>query len=124
VAGSGAQRRAAGRGRGDPARRAAADRDEDLFEAELSDGDNPALVAELRQLIARNPLRERPGRCSCGRCTPPGGRPRRWRLFEEARTLLADELGTDPSPELTETAHGGAALGGRPKTRRRALPRS
>ncbi|MEV6608087.1 BTAD domain-containing putative transcriptional regulator [Kutzneria sp. NPDC051319] len=95
---------------------------EDLFEAELSAGDNPALVAELRQLIARNPLRERPRSLLMRALYAAGRQAEALEVFEEARTLLADELGTDPSPELTETHMAVLRSEAGPKTRRRALP--
>ncbi|EWM09794.1 AfsR/SARP family transcriptional regulator [Kutzneria sp. 744] len=73
---------------------------EDLFEAELAAGDNPALVAELRQLIARNPLRERPpvtAHAGALRRRPTGRG--RWKVFEESPHAAGRRPRPDPSPE-------------------------
>jgi len=94
---------------------------EDLFEAELAAGDNPGLIAELRQAITRSPLRERPRALLMRALYAAGRQAEALEVFEEARTLLADELGADPSPELAET-HMAVLRSQGPKTRRRALP--
>jgi predicted ATPase/DNA-binding SARP family transcriptional activator len=94
---------------------------EDLFDAELATGDNPGAIAELRQLIGRNPLRERPRALLMRALYAAGRQAEALEVFEEVRTLLADELGTDPSPELAETHM--AVLRSEPQqSRRRALP--
>ncbi|MCP2343033.1 AfsR/SARP family transcriptional regulator [Actinomadura rupiterrae] len=69
-------------------------------EADLALGRHDAAVAELRDLIARHPLRE-DLRALLVRALAAGGRQAEALAFyEETRVLLADELGADPSPEL------------------------
>ncbi|WP_030924699.1 BTAD domain-containing putative transcriptional regulator [Streptosporangium amethystogenes] len=72
---------------------------EDLVEAELALPEGTS-IAELRQLAAENPLRERLwGQLM--RALHASGQPAAaLAVFDEARRLLADELGADPSPEL------------------------
>ncbi|MEV5310293.1 BTAD domain-containing putative transcriptional regulator [Streptomyces sp. NPDC052610] len=72
----------------------------DRIEADLALGGGPELVAELRALLAAHPLRERlHGQLM--RALHAAGRPAEaLTVYEEARRRLADELGTDPSPEL------------------------
>jgi predicted ATPase/DNA-binding SARP family transcriptional activator len=73
---------------------------EDRVEAELALGGDPGLVAELEQLVATYPLRERL-RGQLMRAMYAAGRPAEaLAVFEEARRTLAEELGTDPSAEL------------------------
>ncbi|MFC0543113.1 BTAD domain-containing putative transcriptional regulator [Kutzneria chonburiensis] len=93
---------------------------EDLFEAELAAGDNPGLIAELRQAVARNPLRERQRALLMRALYAAGRQAEALEVFEEARTLLADELGADPSPELAETHL--AVLRSQDRPKKRALP--
>ncbi|MFJ8824519.1 BTAD domain-containing putative transcriptional regulator [Streptomyces sp. NPDC102467] len=74
---------------------------QDRIEADLSLGCDADLVAEVRELIARNPLGERLYGLLM-RALHAAGRPAEaLHAFEEARRVLADELGTDPSPELS-----------------------
>jgi predicted ATPase/DNA-binding SARP family transcriptional activator len=73
---------------------------EDRVEAELTLGGPPTLVAELEQLVAAYPLRERL-RGQLMRALSAGGRQAEaLAVFEEARRTLAEELGADPSAEL------------------------
>ncbi|MFI1192110.1 BTAD domain-containing putative transcriptional regulator [Micromonospora sp. NPDC020750] len=73
---------------------------EDRIEAELALGGHAALVAELRQLVAAHPLRERP-RGQLIRALSASGRPAEALAeFEDARRTLAEELGADPSAAL------------------------
>ncbi len=72
---------------------------EDLYDARPGD----VSVTELRTLVAAYPLRERL-RGQLMRALHATGRPAEALAeFEDTRRLLADELGTDPSPELAAT---------------------
>ncbi|MFI7387010.1 BTAD domain-containing putative transcriptional regulator [Streptomyces sp. NPDC049813] len=74
---------------------------QDRIEADLAQGAAADLVAEVRELIARNPLGERLYGLLM-RAMHAAGRPAEaLRVYDEARQVLADELGTDPSPELS-----------------------
>ncbi|WP_406006565.1 tetratricopeptide repeat protein [Streptomyces sp. NBC_00637] len=89
---------------------------QDRVEADLRLGGGPDLVPELRGLLTAHPLSERLyGQLM--RALHASGRPAEaLTVFEEARRALADELGADPSPELTalhlELLRGGGS--GRP----------
>jgi predicted ATPase/DNA-binding SARP family transcriptional activator len=74
---------------------------EDRVEAELGLGTATGqLVAELRDLVGAHPLRERP-RALLMRALYAAGRPAEaLSAFEDARRVFAEELGTDPSPEM------------------------
>ena len=73
---------------------------EDLAEARLALGEHVALVAELGELLARHPLRERL-RAAHMRALARSGRPgEALESYRELRGRLADELGLDPGPEL------------------------
>ncbi|WP_399889494.1 ATP-binding protein [Streptomyces sp. BBFR51] len=78
---------------------------QDRVEADLALGGGPELVPELRGLLATHPLSERLyGQLM--RALHAGGRPAEaLTVFEEARRTLAEQLGTDPSPELS-ALHG------------------
>lgn len=73
---------------------------EDYAEVRLARGDHRDLVAELPEIVAAHPLRERlrgqlmQALYGCGRQAEA------IEVFEDARRTLADELGLDPSPEL------------------------
>lgn len=74
---------------------------QDRIEADLRLGGGPELVPELRALLRDHPLSERLyGQLM--RALHAGGRPAEaLTVYEEARRTLADELGADPSPELS-----------------------
>ncbi|MGQ4596831.1 BTAD domain-containing putative transcriptional regulator [Nocardia sp. R6R-6] len=75
---------------------------EDRAEAALALGDHRGVVATLPELVAAHPLRER-ARALLMRGLYAGGRQAQaLELFEQGRQLLADELGADPSAELTQ----------------------
>jgi predicted ATPase/DNA-binding SARP family transcriptional activator len=73
---------------------------EDHAEARLSLGEFREAVPELRELVAANPLRERARGLLMRSLYASGRQAEALADFEEIRTLLADELGTDPSPGL------------------------
>jgi predicted ATPase/DNA-binding SARP family transcriptional activator len=73
---------------------------EDHAEAELALGGRPELVAELEQLVAAYPLRERLRGLLMRALYADGRQAEALAVFEQARRTLAEELGTDPSPEL------------------------
>ncbi|WP_254910207.1 ATP-binding protein [Micromonospora sp. NBS 11-29] len=73
---------------------------EDRIEAELRTGRPELLVAELDELTAAHPLRERLAALHL-RTLAAAGRPAEALAgYERVRARLADELGVDPSPEL------------------------
>ncbi|SDZ41134.1 Predicted ATPase [Amycolatopsis xylanica] len=75
---------------------------EDRIEAELTLGQHRDLVAELQEIVAANPLRERP-RAQLMRALHGSGRQAdALAAYDDARRTLADELGADPGPELAE----------------------
>ncbi|MFD5648575.1 BTAD domain-containing putative transcriptional regulator [Streptomyces sp. NPDC127039] len=74
---------------------------QDRIEADLALGGGPELVPELRALLSAHPLSERLyGQLM--RALHAGGRPAEaLTVYEEARRTLAEQLGADPSPELS-----------------------
>ncbi|MEU4623716.1 BTAD domain-containing putative transcriptional regulator [Actinoplanes sp. NPDC023801] len=80
---------------------------EDRHEAEIALRSLiPSSITELRDLIAAHPLRERP-RALLMRALTAAGRPAEaLAAYEDARRTLADELGADPSPELSALHRG------------------
>ncbi|PSL57510.1 putative ATPase [Saccharothrix carnea] len=76
---------------------------EDGAAADLACGPADHLVAELTDLAARHPLRERL-QALLLRALVAAGRPAEaLAAYEEIRRRFADELGADPGPELRET---------------------
>jgi predicted ATPase/DNA-binding SARP family transcriptional activator len=74
---------------------------EDRVDADLRLGRGAGLVTELTSLVAEYPLRERLVGALM-RALSSAGRPAEaLTVYERAREALADELGTDPSPELS-----------------------
>ncbi|MFF4256086.1 BTAD domain-containing putative transcriptional regulator [Streptomyces sp. NPDC001663] len=90
---------------------------QDRIEADLALGGGPELVPELRALLSDHPLSERLyGQLM--RALHAGGRPAQaLAVYEEARRALADELGADPSPELS-ALHQELLRGAEPERRR------
>lgn len=75
---------------------------EDRVEADLALGAHGPLIAELRELVAAHPLRER-SRGQLMRALAALGRSAEALAeFEDARQTLAEQLGTGPSAELAE----------------------
>ncbi|MFC9338321.1 BTAD domain-containing putative transcriptional regulator [Streptomyces sp. NPDC057020] len=73
---------------------------EALAEARLDAGEHDLLAGELAELVARHPLRERLRAVQLRALYRAGRQSEALAGYEELRTLLADELGLDPSPEL------------------------
>jgi predicted ATPase/DNA-binding SARP family transcriptional activator len=76
---------------------------EDRIEADLAVEPGPALVAELEGLVTANPLRERLRSLLMRALQAEGRRAEALTAYEDARRLLAEELGSDPGRELQET---------------------
>ena len=68
--------------------------------ADLAVGHDAELVAELRTLVAQHPLRERFHGLLMEALYRGGRQADALAVFREARAVLAEELGVDPSPEL------------------------
>ncbi|MFJ8166156.1 BTAD domain-containing putative transcriptional regulator [Streptomyces sp. NPDC096136] len=73
---------------------------EDRIEAELRLGGHRDAVAELRELTGRHPLRERLAALLIRALSAEGGQAEALAVYEETRSRLAEELGSDPSAEL------------------------
>jgi predicted ATPase/DNA-binding SARP family transcriptional activator len=98
-----------------------ADAADDHVEARLALGRAEDVLAELRETVAAQPLRERP-RAQLVRALAAAGRPAdALAAFEDARRTLADELGADPGPDLAE-AHLAVLRGETEKPAISALP--
>lgn len=75
---------------------------EDRWDAEIATGGAPAAALELPRLVAGEPLRERPTgllMLALHRC---GRHAEALTAYENLRHRLADELGVDPGPELSD----------------------
>ncbi|MFI6521113.1 AfsR/SARP family transcriptional regulator [Spirillospora sp. NPDC050679] len=73
---------------------------EDRADAELSLGEASAQIAELEALVAAHPLRERPRGLLMRALHAAGRTAEALHSYEQARRILAERLGADPSPEL------------------------
>ncbi|MEU0464534.1 BTAD domain-containing putative transcriptional regulator [Amycolatopsis sp. NPDC006131] len=73
---------------------------EDRAEADLAVGESRAVIGELTELCAAHPLRERPRVLLMRALAANGRQAEALTVFADARRVLADELGADPSPEL------------------------
>ncbi|MEV6427982.1 BTAD domain-containing putative transcriptional regulator [Nocardia sp. NPDC051463] len=74
---------------------------EDRYEAEIRLGRGSELVAELTEEVARNPLRERLVAALMRALAAAGRGAEALTVYQRAREALAEELGVDPSPELS-----------------------
>ncbi|MDO3647416.1 BTAD domain-containing putative transcriptional regulator [Nocardia mangyaensis] len=75
---------------------------EDCYDAEIRLGRGAELVAELTDLVAAHPVRERLVGALMRALGAAGRGAEALVVFQKAREALADELGADPSPELSE----------------------
>src|SRR5688500_16687278 len=73
---------------------------EDAAELRLRLGEHAAVATELGPLVAEHPLRERLRGCLIRALHGAGRQREALDSYQELRTLLADELGLDPGPEL------------------------
>jgi predicted ATPase/DNA-binding SARP family transcriptional activator/tetratricopeptide (TPR) repeat protein len=74
---------------------------EDRFEAEVGLGHGGELVAELTDLVAVHPVRERLVAALMRALAAAGRANEALLVYERTREALADMLGADPSPELS-----------------------
>lgn len=75
---------------------------EELARAELAVGSGARSIPRLWSVIAEHPLRERARTALVRALTAQDRTGEALAVFEEGRLLLAEELGADPSPELTQ----------------------
>jgi DNA-binding SARP family transcriptional activator len=78
------------------------DATEDLAEVRLQRGEHGAVVAELADLVARHPFRERLRQLQMLALYRQGRQADALAAYGELRTLLADELGVDPSQHVQQ----------------------
>jgi predicted ATPase/DNA-binding SARP family transcriptional activator len=83
---------------------------EDRIDADLATGGSDTVVAELDELVAVHPLRERLSGQLMRALARAGRQADALAVYERLRARLADELGIDPSPEL-QAAHLGVLRG-------------
>ncbi|WP_431940827.1 BTAD domain-containing putative transcriptional regulator [Nocardia grenadensis] len=74
---------------------------EDLYESEIRRGRAAEQVAELTELVARYPVRERLVAALMRALGAAGRAAEALVVYQDAREALADTLGVDPSPELS-----------------------
>ncbi|HEY3560689.1 MAG TPA: BTAD domain-containing putative transcriptional regulator [Kribbella sp.] len=74
---------------------------EDRYDAEITLGNGAELVTELTDLVAAHPVRERLVAALMRALVASGRDTEALRVYERTRETLADELGVDPSPELS-----------------------
>ncbi len=94
---------------------------EDRVEADLKLGRHEDVLAELREIVAEQPLRERPRGLLIRALQRAGRQADALTAFEDARRVLADELGADPGPELA-AAHLAVLRGGTPPAEETRTP--
>jgi DNA-binding SARP family transcriptional activator/tetratricopeptide (TPR) repeat protein len=78
------------------------DATEDLAEVRLLRGEHGAVVAELADLVPRHPFRERLRQLQMLALYRQGRQADALTAYGELRTLLADELGVDPSRDVQQ----------------------
>ncbi|MFC1409100.1 BTAD domain-containing putative transcriptional regulator [Streptacidiphilus sp. N1-12] len=76
---------------------------EDLLERRIDAGEGAELLGELHALTAEAPLRDRPRALLMRALHRSGRTAEALAAYEQGRALLAEELGTDPSPLLRDT---------------------
>jgi predicted ATPase/DNA-binding SARP family transcriptional activator len=93
---------------------------EDRYDAEVDLGRGAEVVTELTDLVAAHPVRERLVAALMRALVASGRDTEALRVYERTREALADELGADPSPELSalHVAVLRGELGGRKPERR------
>ncbi|MGI5524765.1 BTAD domain-containing putative transcriptional regulator [Micromonospora sp. CA-259024] len=74
---------------------------EDRFDAEISLGHGPEVVAELTDLVAAHPVRERLVIALMRALAASGRDTEALLVYQRTSEALADALGVDPSPELS-----------------------
>jgi predicted ATPase/DNA-binding SARP family transcriptional activator len=101
---------------------------EDAIEAELELGRHEELVPDIEQLVASEPLRERPRRQLMLALYRSGRQPEALEVFDAFRRLLDEQLGLEPSAELRRLhtsvirTDRSLALAHAPQARGSALP--
>lgn len=75
-----------------------------LTDADLATGQHDLAVALARELVAMEPFREAAYRQLMSAHLASGDRAEALRVYDQLRTLLADELGVEPAPE-TRAVH-------------------
>jgi predicted ATPase/DNA-binding SARP family transcriptional activator len=92
---------------------------EDRFDVEIRLGHGAKLVSELTDLVAAHPVRERLVAALMRALVATGGDTEALLVYQRTRETLADTLGVDPSPDLSElhTALLRGELGRREETR-------
>jgi len=78
---------------------------EERIEADLALGRHARLIPELEELVAREPLRERPRAQLMLALYRSGRQAEALDAFQQGRRVLVEELGIDPSPRLQQL-HG------------------
>ncbi|MGH3930506.1 MAG: AfsR/SARP family transcriptional regulator, partial [Pseudonocardiaceae bacterium] len=97
---------------------------EEHIEARLALGEHGALVGELDSLVAAHPLRERLRAAQMRALYRAGRQAEALESYQQLRTLLSEELGLDPGPELARLlrailTHDPELAGPTPPARRR-----
>ncbi len=93
--------------------------DEDRYEAALQLGRHAEIAAELEAVVAAEPLREHACAQLIRALSAAGRQADALTAYDRTRTALVEELGLDPSPELSATHQ--AVLVGTPAPRPAAL---